>query len=118
MKRDNDLIRDLLLDFEQREDWLILFRQTDDMSTEDRMWVGHLFLLCDAGLVTEVGRGTYRLTSQGHDFLEATRDEVLWKKTKDAVSETGGNASLEIVKALAIGFLRKKMAQHTGLDLG
>lgn len=117
MKRDDDLIRNLLLEFEEREDWLKAIPQTTSMSKEDRKIIGHIYLLCDAGLVTSVGRDTYRLTNQGHDFLEATRDEGLWQTTKDAVSETGGNATLEIVKTLAIGLLKKKISQHTGIDL-
>jgi hypothetical protein len=117
MKRDDELIRHLLQEFEQQEDWLIMAPNAMGMSVEDRKRIGHIYLLCDAGMLTSVGRDTYRLTNQGHDFLEATRDEGLWQKTKDAVSETGGNASLEIVRQLAVGFLKKKISQHTDIDL-
>lgn len=71
-----------------------------------------------AGLVTRYSKNAFHITNEGHDFLEAIRDEGLWQKTKDTVSKTGGNATLEIVKALAIGFLKKKIAQHTDIDLG
>ena len=118
MKRDDDLIRELLLEFEQQEDWLLLLPQTLGMSQEDRERIGHVNLLCDAGLVTRYSKDSYRITNEGHDFLDAIRDEGLWQKTKDTVSETGGNATLEIVKALAIGFLKKKIAQQTDIDLG
>ena len=108
MKRDDDLMRDLLLEFEQQDDWLLLLPQTLDMSQAERERIGHVYLLCDAGLVSPYGKHTYRITNDGHDFLEAIRDEGLWQKTKDTVSETGGNATLEIVKALAIGFFEKE----------
>ena len=50
----------------------------------------------DAGYITEESNEVYRLTSQGHDFIESIRDEGIWNKTKAMVSETGGNATLEI----------------------
>jgi hypothetical protein len=60
---------------------------------------------------------TFELTWLGHDYLDAVRDEGIWHKTKKAVSETGGSATLEIVKALALGFVKKKIAQHTGIEI-
>ncbi|WP_417279242.1 DUF2513 domain-containing protein [Celeribacter sp.] len=57
------------------------------------------------------------VTFEGHDYLDAIRDEGIWSKTKNAVAETGGSASIEIVKALAVGFLKKKISQHTGMEL-
>jgi len=116
VKRNDDLMRDLLLEFERQEDWSLVLPPT--MSLEDRERIGHVNLLCDAGLVTRYSKDSYRITNEGHDFLDAIRDEGLWQKTKDTVSETGGNATLEIVKALAIGFLKKKIAQQTDIDLG
>ena len=32
------------------------------------------------------------------------RDKGIWEKTKKAVTETGGNATLEMVKIIASGF--------------
>ncbi|MAU51073.1 MAG: hypothetical protein CMN17_01595 [Roseovarius sp.] len=81
MKRDDDLLRDMLFEFETQEDFLILDRNVMRASQEDRRWKYHLYLAADQGLVTPVGAGTYRMTSQGHDFLEAIRDEGLWEET-------------------------------------
>ncbi|WP_085893338.1 DUF2513 domain-containing protein [Roseovarius litorisediminis] len=53
----------------------------------------------------------------GHDYLDAVRDPGIWSKTTTAVKETGGSAALEIVKALAVGFAKKKLKDHTGVDL-
>jgi DNA-binding PadR family transcriptional regulator len=77
----------------------------------------HFMLLEDAGLVRETGSGYYRLTAQGHDFLDAIRDEGIWARTKDAVQKTGGNVTLEILKTLATALLKKKVSQHTGIEL-
>ena len=113
MKRDDDLIRDLLIEMETSEEWLFVV----DCDEGDQKREYHLKLLGDVGLILFEGY-SYRMTALGHDYLAAIRDEGLWQKTKDTVSETGGNATLEIVKALAIGFLKKKIAQHTDIDLG
>jgi len=96
----------------------VLPGETLSHSPEEAKESYHLELAGDFGFVTAVGRGTFRLTAQGHDYLDAIRDEGIWEKTKVVVSETGGNATLEIMKALAIGFLKKKISQHTDIDLG
>ena len=117
MKRDNDLLREMLFEFEAQEDWLIFMPVTKDTGEEERRQAGHIDLLCDAGLVAPVNEGTYRLTNDGHDCLEAIRDEGAWNKVKEAVKETGGNATLEIVRQMAIGYLKKKLSDHTGIEL-
>ena len=77
----------------------------------------HILLLIDAGLLTEVGKGTFRITNSGHDYLEAIRDEGIWSKTKAVVAETGGSTTLELVKKLAMGFLNAKIEHYTGMKL-
>ena len=117
MNRDNDLLREMLFKFEAQEDWIILMPMTPGMGEEERRQAGHIDLLCDAGLVAPVNEGTYRLTNDGHDYLEAIRDEGVWSKVKETVKATGGNATLEIVKQIAIGYLKKKISDHTGIEL-
>ena len=112
MKRNDDLIRELLLEMEASEEWFFVV----DYDEEDQAREYHLKLLGDMGLLS-FGKHSYRLTAAGHDFLDAVRDDGLWKKTKDAVAETGGNATLEIIFSLAKGFLKKKISQHTGIEL-
>ena len=117
MKRDNDLIRDLLMEFEAREDFLIVVAPHLSMSLDERQRWYHVELMCDAGLMTPVGKGTFRITHQGHDFLEATRDQGAWERTKAAVSQTGGNATLDILKQISVAFLKRKIKDHTGLEI-
>ena len=87
-------------------------------------------LLADAGFLTfsedssnpnltpdEISEKYVRITNAGHDYLDAVRNEGIWKRTKGAVIEQGGNATLEIVKALATGFLRKQIEERTGIKL-
>ena len=131
MKRDNDLIRQILLNCEANDGPVIWVSDVNaDEEGEyydfDSVTTEHFVLLKEAGFISEkyslrsdlrpVQYG-YRLTWVGYDYLDAIRDEGIWKKTKDAVSETGGSATLEILKALALGFVKKKLSQHTGIDL-
>lgn len=46
--------------------------------------------------------GTFQdITWLGHEFLNKIRNDNIWNKTKEKVSETVGSASLEILGAVA-----------------
>ena len=116
MERDKDYLRELMLAFEAQADHIIPV--ADLIVFEgDRRRAGHVKLLIDEGLLESPGRGVVRITARGHDFIESIRDPGIWARTKEAVAETGGNATLDIVKQLATGFLKKKITQHTGIEL-
>lgn len=117
MRRNDDLLRQLLIEFEAQADWVIINVSTMDMSSEARLRQHHIDLLVDQKFLAPVGKETLRLTSQGHDFFEAIRDDGIWSRTKTAVSESGGSATLEILKALATGFLRKQIFERTGIEI-
>ncbi len=57
-----------------------------------------------------------RLTWDGHDFLDSIRDPVIWQETKEGVKKAGG-FSLELLGDLAKGLLKKKIEDHTGVQL-
>lgn len=117
MKRDDDYLRELLMEIESHEHCLFLVIRTMGRgSPQEEKWF-HAQLLCDQGYLFQESDSAYRLTAQGCEFLDSIRDEGVWSKTKQAVAETGGNATLEITKNLASGFLKKKIADHTGIDL-
>ena len=50
-----------------------------------------------------------RLTAAGHDFLNAIRDETVWKKTQEKVSTVGGGVAINVLVAIATEFLKKKL---------
>jgi hypothetical protein len=117
MRRDDDLLRRVLFKFEENDDWVFVLREYLNMPLDERRFQYHVMLAADAGLVAPVGKSTYRLTNVGHDYLDAIRDDGIWERTKRQVAETGGNATLDILKQLAIGALKKKISDHTGVDL-
>ncbi len=120
MKRDNDYIRNLLFEIEDDSGYATFVPLSIGMSDDVKKRYYHVQLLCDVGFLVKLHdtkTSGHRLTSQGHDFIEAVRDKGIWEKTKETVAETGGNATIETLKTLAQGLLKKKIAEHTGLEL-
>ena len=117
MKRDDDLIRELLFKYEGHEDWVFVMPgYTMDSSKEEQKERYHLHLLQDEGMIAVVGRGTFRLTAQGHDYIHAIRSDNIWEKTKEGAAQIGGG-TLGIMKELAIAFLKKEAAEKLGIEL-
>lgn len=116
MKRNDDLLRQLLLEFEDQADWLIMVKNAMGMSQEERDKIGHIQLLCDVGFVSQVGNGTYRLTNSGFDYLDAIRSDNVWEKTKEGAAQVGG-VTLGMMKDLAVAYLKKEAAEKLGIDL-
>lgn len=118
MKRDDDLIRQLLFEFEADDDWLILVPgETNDSSEEDRKKRYHMLLLEDEGMLSFVQRSSMRMTSRGHDMLDAIRSDTIWQKAKDGATSIGG-ATLGMLKDLAVAYLKKEANERLGIILG
>ena len=100
MKRDPDYLREILFKVEESETDILAIRRTLGMSSKQRKKVHHIELLCDAGLLVQVSDSGYRLTFQGHDFLDSIRDETRWKKIIERIKTTGGDWTLDILKKL------------------
>ncbi len=125
MKRDLDLIRTLLLEIEEKDDESGEIISLADEFNLDEKLVGHLRLLVEAGLVDaeeslnqerKLNFLVYRVTWQGHDFLDSVRDDEIWKMTKDGAMNAGG-FSVDLLKAIAKGYLKKKIKDQTGIDI-
>ena len=97
MKRDMDLIRNILLQTEAGQ----------PIVGEKTAVVYHIALLKEAGFVEAVIRNgpwgmpseavIRRLTWAGHDFLDAMRDETIWKKAKDKFIKPGVSWTVSIL---------------------
>ncbi|WP_321871977.1 DUF2513 domain-containing protein [Paraburkholderia tropica] len=104
MKRDMDLIRELMLKLEalpMRPGAILLLKgtaaelQMNGYSAEQIDY--HLALTREAGLIDSPGGGPIgggiqfrRLTWAGHDFLDSVRSPDVWDRTKQAASTAGG----------------------------
>lgn len=50
------------------------------------------------------------LTLQGHEYLETIRSNKVFDYVQDKINEIGGGATTEIIKALAIKFLKERFS--------
>jgi hypothetical protein len=111
-----ELIRRILLEIEAN-DQLEILDVSDDVIAHHVLLINEEQLL--KGLVAaeqlngppilQQTMAYVRLTSKGHDFLNAIRDEGVWKKTKEKITEVGGGISLSLVTALATQYLKEKL---------
>jgi len=116
MKRDMDLMREILLVVEK---WpftggfdtvVIPNRNKEEVAY-------HIYLLDDAGLIEAVtvsdGDNTQwyakHLTYEGHEFLDAARDQTRWAKAKDKVESTTGTLTLEALKIMLGMLIRQAL---------
>ena len=113
MRRDNDYLRSLLFRVEDDPAHIVVFARTLDADAKE---MHHVDLLCDAGLLLEVGNSTYRMTNNGHDYLEAIRDDTVWEKTKAGVGAIGG-ATLQMIADIAVAYLKEQAAAKLGIEL-
>jgi len=124
MKRDMDLIREILMFSEKNSSG----NQSASVSVEmlkntdsDSDLYGHIKLMEGAGLVKEAAQamGYFSvgdLTWYGHDFLDSVRDAEIWRKTKEA-AETAGGFTFSLISDIAKGLIKTKVEKHTGVEL-
>jgi hypothetical protein len=82
----------------------------------------HLQLIEEAGFIRtfsrELGGAILfdRLTWAGHDFVDSVRSPEVWAKTRRGAEAVGG-ITIDLVKDLAKGFLRKQLEDLTGVKV-
>lgn len=119
MKRDMDLARKILLALETRG-----FNElsSDAFVTEgydERTVAAHFELLEEADLIEAsllhveseglIRGDALRLTWAGHEYLDAVRNQEIWEKTKAHLAKQGGSMTIELIKAVAIGYIRQRL---------
>ena len=108
MKRDWELCREILLQTEENSDpsGMAIYLEIEGYSDVE---IGYnTYLLGDAGLL-EVADGfrtmhapwrymPLNLTWEGHEFLDAARNESVWKKALETIGEKGIPVTFELLK--------------------
>lgn len=131
MKRDMDLIRELLLRLESlpvRPGGVVLISGRDqELAVEGRSPDEvdyHLSLIKEASFIECPGSGSLdgrisfrRLTWHGHEFLDAIRDPEIWRKTKDSAKKAGSTA-IDFMWSVAKDIAKAELKRHIGIDLG
>lgn len=120
MKRDLDLIRKLLLAMEEHEHGFAPQRIHIDGYNEDQIGY-HIYLLGEAGLAkvvetTSMGNASpnalpLNLTWAGYEFLEAAKDETLWRKAKEKLVQPAGGVAFSVL----IEWLKAEAKSRLGL---
>jgi len=105
MKRNMDLCRAILLHLEAQADNSAPQRISVDGVTDGEVSY-HVKLLVDAGLIDALDFSDLTssqwdpicLTWEGHEFLDAARDDTIWSKTK----AQAGDVPIQVLKELLI----------------
>ena len=120
MKRDNELIRNILLAIEDCPDVspnVLRIESFLDFCNEPAVISMHIELLKEAGLVEAhrilrsdkvKGWEVERLTFSGYEYLETIRSAKVWRNVKERMKAVGG-ATLEIIKAVAIDEVKREL---------
>ena len=121
MKRDLDLIRDMMLRIEacHPKDGKITSETFKDLCDDEEKVAFHLFILYDVGFIVAepVNHSKMRcsdyiveyLTFIGCDYLDSIRDQSVWNSIKEKLRRIGGNATLDILTDLASSLLREQL---------
>jgi Hypothetical protein (DUF2513) len=121
MKRDMDLIRLILMRIEEHN-------EASDVppAENERQTIGyHLRLMTEAGLIDGVDveedhvtgeiiwflKPVPRLTWAGHEFLDAARNDTVWKEAKKKAGGAFGSISFAVLTQL----LMQVAKQHLGM---
>lgn len=115
MRRDMDLIRLILLETEGEEP------RPDFTGHTQQQRIYHSTLLIEAGLIDGFivndaeglpsGTVRRRLTWAGHEFLDAARNDSVWKKAVEKIKQSGVQVSVSILEEL----LKKLPKEAVGL---
>lgn len=117
MKRDMDLIRNLLLAVENSPDARLRWSPKLEGYTEEEI-AEHFRLGFDAGLFDGTKFqplsgppqfASIALTWSGHEFLDTVRDPEIWEQTKAGAAKLG-SLSLGMLAEIAAGYLKAKAA--------
>lgn len=140
MKRDMDLIRDLLFNIEEDKNingkYVLSDADFSNIDADPNAVQYHLRLLLDAGYiegrdlladtpsendtfnVMRQGTGSQiaveRLTWEGHEFLDTVRDNQVWQKTKGYLQNVGG-VGIDVLKEVAKAVVKDQIKQYTGI---
>ena len=115
--RDMDLVRDLLIEIEDRAYNYKPFEIKLEVYPQEELQL-HLALLQEAGLIHAVDEGNkpsgprwhpVRLTWDGYDFLESAKDESRWNKAKAILTDKAAGFTYEIVRDLLKQLIRESV---------
>lgn len=123
MKRDLDLIRDILLQIEESNSEVIPITVLSLCKEEDysdfALLSTHIKLLLDSKYIEaeQMSNNSYglcdfrihRITSSGYDYLDTVRDDSIWSTIKSKIKTISNSAALDVVKSVGIDIIKSKL---------
>lgn len=120
MKRDMDLVRQILLCAENQEHGYIDGNPVIEGHTEEEIGY-HIHLMHQAGLVNAMDRTAMNAKSpnsrilsiswHGYEFLDASRDETIWTKAKNTVLKPTTGIAFDVL----LEWLKAEVKERIGL---
>ena len=114
MKKDFDLIRELLLNIEEKStlDNAYFPNKIEGYSEVEINY--HIKMLANGGFLDLTNQspysdGTYRIDSitlEGHEFLDNIKNSTVWEKTKKTAWDKTGTLTFEIIKTISTSMLK------------
>ncbi len=115
-----ELVRKILLAIESHEAGFFRNELEIEGYTEEKVGY-HVYLMMEAGLVNGVDETVMTSTSpsaiatgltwEGHEFIDAARNETIWKTAMQKVQSIGGSVTIAVLTAL----LRKLVGEQLGV---
>lgn len=121
MKRDMDLVRKIFFALEDKSYLPAASNVLKIEGYDVRLIDYHLAILSDSPYLRSVydNRGNlnhYRLSWDGHEFLESIRDDTRWNQLKEA-SVKASAASIQVIAQAALATGIKLVFAHLGLPI-
>ncbi len=116
MQRDMDLARKLLFEIE-REPYTVMPLEIDLAGYSSEVVEYHIILLVEAGLIeaqeplanSDLWRAK-RLTWQGHEFVDAIRDETIWQSAQGVLLKIGG-FSMQLARPILLEIAKARLRE-------
>ena len=118
MKRDMDLVRQILLNAEAQGSGFTNTRLSVESYTDEQIDY-HAYLMWQAGLVEASDTSAsdspspsailHNLTWKGHDFLDAAKSNTVWEKAKEKAKSVGGALAFDLLKELLVATARSQL---------
>lgn len=109
-----DTVREMLLWMEEQETPFFSLSDTPIFDTREKTH-GHIALLLSGGFIHDKDGHSYRMSWEGHEFLDKIRDPEIWSKTKEGASKLG-SWSVKLLGEMATGYIKIK-ATELGLPI-
>lgn len=121
MKRDIDLVRAILMEVEQQkavdgQSGIHISNYSPDVINY------HIYIMEQGGLLSGTALKTQAsiiprfvnvcLTWQGHEFLDAARDETRWRKARNMVQNQGNSVTIGVLIQLLSSLMKSSFGLH------